>query len=46
MTFYELIRASLLKDAELHPHALKGGAHDPPPENDKRRDETDRQKDS
>lgn len=25
MTFYELIRASLLSDAELHPYPRRGG---------------------
>ena len=30
MTFYELIRASLLKDAEKHPYPLKTCVADPP----------------
>lgn len=30
MTFYELIRAALLKDAEAHPYPLKGCDPDPP----------------
>lgn len=30
MTFYELIRAALLKDAEEHPYPLKGCDPDPP----------------
>ncbi len=30
MTFYELIRASLLKDAEGHPYPLKGCDPVPP----------------
>ena len=30
MTFYELIRASLLEDAEKHPYPLKTRVTDPP----------------
>ena len=44
MTLYELIRASLLKDAEKHPYPLKG-CEPAPPEDGEKREESDKQTD-
>lgn len=44
MTFYELIRVSLLKDAEKHPYPLKW-CKPAPPDDGKKREETDKHAD-
>jgi hypothetical protein len=46
MTFYELIRASLLWDAEQILLRIRGSVQDEPPESDKRRKDSDLQADS